>query len=397
MHRLTCHKSPCTTTTSSSSSILSTRALYTYFSAVDQTHSSYLIRFYAHPTLIKAVQHTSKTHRHQKAGPGTDVWCGSAGKATWDERFAAAGAARSWMRWQSKCAAHSALDCFPHSPGLSIRLLHAILRRAGLRTGGRMAPGPGSAYKSAKAVAPGRGRGQRDGKRSNVRVAPEPPVSQLKPGCWARNRRRCCRLVQCPCRLTRWLSILLIHEHPIGCTTFRCGAVLQDSGEHLEAQAGDARQRASIDLSRQAVGAAFAAATRPGTGWRAPPTGTASHATHAGTAAAAQDPTAAGAEGQSTGTRQGPPRAGEDEAAGCPSSGGGGGCLAQGDAAPHPDVPRQPLTAPNTHRRSARAGAPPESLYERLKQLRPVEQQEQLEEQEVFWGEADLQVGARER
>ena len=36
---------------------------------------------------------------------------------------------------------------------------------------------------------------------------------------------------------------------------------------------------------------------------------------------------------------------------------------------------------------------PTDSLYERLKQRRPMEQQEQLQELEVFWGEDDLQVG----
>lgn len=52
---------------------------------------------------------------------------------------------------------------------------------------------------------------------------------------------------------------------------------------------------------------------------------------------------------------------------------------------------------PNTNRRtarSARGGAAADSLYERLKQLRPVEQQEALEEQEAYWEEDDLQVGA---
>lgn len=59
--------------------------------------------------------------------------------------------------------------------------------------------------------------------------------------------------------------------------------------------------------------------------------------------------------------------------------------------------PREPLTVPNTNRRtarSARAGAAADSLYERLKQLRPVEQREALEEQEAYWEEDDLQVGA---
>lgn len=35
---------------------------------------------------------------------------------------------------------------------------------------------------------------------------------------------------------------------------------------------------------------------------------------------------------------------------------------------------------------------PTDSLYERLKQRRPMEQQEQLQELEVFWGEDDLQL-----
>lgn len=71
--------------------------------------------------------------------------------------------------------------------------------------------------------------------------------------------------------------------------------------------------------------------------------------------------------------------------------------MAAASGPPAQPSPREPLTMPNTHRRtarSARAGAAADSLYERLKSLRPMAQQEALEEQEAYWEEDDLQVGA---